>query len=97
MSLSDDEDGYFTGSLGQSSLGFPSSQFAPMRNDQQKLIHDPVWGYNISLEPALVRIIDTPQFQRLRDLKQLGSTYYVFPGASHNRFEHSIGTSHLVC
>jgi deoxynucleoside triphosphate triphosphohydrolase SAMHD1 len=38
-----------------------------------------------------VQFIDTPQFQRLRNIKQLGTTYYVFPGASHNRFEHCLG------
>lgn len=55
-----------------------------------QVFNDPVHGH-IEMHPLLVRIIDTPQFQRLRYIKQLGGTYFVFPGASHNRFEHSLG------
>lgn len=60
-----------------------------------KIFNDPIHG-NIELEPLLVKIVDTPQFQRLRFIKQLGGAYFVYPGASHNRFEHSIGVCHLA-
>uniref|UniRef100_A0AAX7SJQ5 HD/PDEase domain-containing protein n=1 Tax=Astatotilapia calliptera TaxID=8154 RepID=A0AAX7SJQ5_ASTCA len=59
------------------------------------VFNDPIHGH-IELHPLLVKIIDTPQFQRLRNIKQLGGGYFVFPGASHNRFEHSIGVGHLA-
>ncbi|XP_016111243.1 deoxynucleoside triphosphate triphosphohydrolase SAMHD1 [Sinocyclocheilus grahami] len=60
-----------------------------------KVLNDPIHGH-IELHPLLLRFIDTPQFQRLRHIKQLGGAYLVFPGASHNRFEHSIGVGYLA-
>ena len=65
------------------------------RPSHGKLFNDPIHGaFRLSPEASL--IFDTRQFQRLRRLKQLGMAYYVFPGASHNRFEHSLGTAHLA-
>ncbi|XP_070825444.1 deoxynucleoside triphosphate triphosphohydrolase SAMHD1-like [Chaetodon trifascialis] len=63
--------------------------------ERSKVFNDPIHGH-VELHPLLIKIIDTPQFQRLRNLKQLGGTYFVFPGASHNRFEHCIGVGHLA-
>lgn len=60
-----------------------------------KQIYDPVHGF-ILLSPLMVHIIDTHEFQRLRDLKQLGATYFVFPSATHSRLEHSFGVSFLA-
>lgn len=58
-------------------------------------IFDPIHGY-IGFSDNMQRLIDTPHVQRLRRVKQMGASYYVFPGASHNRFEHSIGVMHLA-
>ena len=55
-----------------------------------QLINDNIHGH-IELHPLIVKIIDTPHFQRLRYISQLGATYYVFPGATNKRFEHCIG------
>jgi HD superfamily phosphohydrolase len=60
----------------------------------KKLIFDQVHNH-IEIERELLQIIDTSEFQRLRNIKQLGVAYHVFIGASHNRFEHSIGVSYL--
>eukprot|EP00928_Gymnodinium_smaydae_P011198 TRINITY_DN14160_c0_g1_i2.p1 TRINITY_DN14160_c0_g1~~TRINITY_DN14160_c0_g1_i2.p1 ORF type:complete len:470 (-),score=70.03 TRINITY_DN14160_c0_g1_i2:187-1596(-) len=60
-----------------------------------KVFNDPVHGH-IELHPLCVKVIDTPQFQRLRELGQLGGVAFVFACASHHRFEHSIGTSYLA-
>ena len=60
-----------------------------------KIIYDPIYG-PIEISEKCSQIIDTPEFQRLRDIKQLGSCYHIFPGASHNRFEHSIGVCFLA-
>ncbi len=60
-----------------------------------KLINDNIHGC-ITLNNICIKIIDTPEFQRLRDIKQLGTCNYVFPNAIHTRFEHSIGVAYLA-
>lgn len=59
------------------------------------VVRDPVWG-DIDLEPPLVAALDTPELQRLRGVRQLGTAYLVYPGANHTRFEHVLGTCHVA-
>ncbi|KIL63305.1 hypothetical protein M378DRAFT_673967 [Amanita muscaria Koide BX008] len=58
------------------------------------VIKDPIHDC-IPISPRLKSFIDTPQYQRLRDIKQLGVSYTVWPGAAHNRFEHGLGVAYL--
>ena len=60
-----------------------------------KVIRDPLWN-NIRVEPLALRLIDTPAFQRLRYVRQLGLAFLVYPSASHSRFEHALGTYSLA-
>ncbi|MDI6888895.1 MAG: HD domain-containing protein [Methanocellales archaeon] len=60
-----------------------------------KVIRDPIHGY-IALDDLALALIDTPEMQRLRRIRQLGLSNFVYPGANHTRFEHSLGTLHLT-
>ncbi len=64
--------------------------------NKKKIFNDPVYGF-ISIPSELIfDIIEHPYFQRLRRIKQLGLTDYVYPGALHTRFHHAIGAMHLM-
>ncbi len=52
-------------------------------------------GY-IHVEPELLKLVDSPEIQRLRYIRQLGFSFLVYPGAHHTRFEHSLGAMHLA-
>lgn len=58
-------------------------------------VRDPVHGF-VKLNPLEWELINQPCFQRLRRVRQLGWTDYVYPGAMHTRFEHSIGVMEVV-
>ena len=62
---------------------------------KEKFIRDSVYG-DINLSEFEVRVMDMPQFQRIRRIKQLGLINLIYPGANHSRFEHCIGTMNLA-
>jgi HD superfamily phosphohydrolase len=59
------------------------------------VIRDPLHN-NIRLDPLARELIETSAFQRLRYVRQLGLAFLVYPGATHTRFEHALGTYHLA-
>ena len=64
-------------------------------SNSTKFIRDSIHG-NLPLDPFEIKVLDYPQLQRLRRVKQLGFISLIYPGANHSRFEHSIGTMHLA-
>jgi hypothetical protein len=60
-----------------------------------EVVRDPLWN-NIGIDAQALSVLDTPPFQRLRYIRQLGHAYLVYPGATHTRFEHALGTYHLA-
>lgn len=59
------------------------------------VIRDPLWD-TIRVDPIATRIVNSPVFQRLRYIRQLGHAHLVYPGATHTRFDHALGVYHLA-
>ena len=66
------------------------------KTNKRKIVNDPVYGF-ISIPGDLIYdIVEHPWFQRLRNIKQLGLTSFVYPGANHSRFQHCLGALYLM-
>ncbi len=64
--------------------------------NKSKLINDPLHGF-VTLPSALVYdVVQHPYFQRLRRIRQLGMSEWVYPGATHTRFHHALGAMNLM-
>ncbi|MFN8287805.1 MAG: HD domain-containing protein [Chitinophagales bacterium] len=64
--------------------------------NKRKIFNDPVHGFITIPHPLVFDVIEHPYFQRLRRIKQLGLSDYVYPGAIHTRFHHALGAFHLM-
>lgn len=64
--------------------------------NKKKILNDPVYGFINIPNDLIFDIIEHRYFQRLRRIKQLGLTDFVYPGALHTRFHHAIGAMHLM-
>lgn len=64
--------------------------YVPRRHSKDKAIRDAIWGTN-RIYPWEIAVLDSPLLQRLRDIRQTGLAYLVYPTAQHSRFDHTIG------
>ena len=62
----------------------------------RKIINDPVFGFLSIPDGVLFQILQHPYLQRLNRIRQLGLSFFVYPGAMHSRFFHSLGAMHLM-
>jgi HD superfamily phosphohydrolase len=60
-----------------------------------EIVRDPLWN-NIRIDADALRVLDSEPLQRLRYIRQLGHAFLVYPGSTHTRFEHALGTYHLT-
>lgn len=66
------------------------------KSNKLKIFNDPIYGF-IRIPNALIfDLIGDPYFQRLRRISQMGMSYLVYPGAHHTRFQHALGSMHLM-
>lgn len=68
-----------------------------MNRKLRKIINDPVYGFITIDSPLILDIIAHPWYQRLRRIHQMALASFVYPGAVHTRFHHSLGAYHLMC
>jgi uncharacterized protein len=61
-----------------------------------KIFNDPIYGFIMIPKGLIMELIDHPWFQRLRRIKQLGLSHFVYPGAVHTRFHHALGAYQLM-
>lgn len=71
-------------------------KFKSQKLEHEKVIRDPVHNYIHIRDKVIYDVIKSKEFQRLRRIKQLGPASYVFPGATHTRFEHNLGVYELT-
>ncbi|MEY3368931.1 MAG: hypothetical protein RI973_2086 [Bacteroidota bacterium] len=64
--------------------------------NKRKIFNDPVYGFVTIPHDLLFDLVEHPWFQRLRRIKQVSLTGYVYPGALHTRFHHALGALHLM-
>ena len=64
--------------------------------NKRKIINDPLYGFITIPNELIYDIINHRYFQRLRRIRQLGMTDFVYPGALHTRFHHALGSMHLM-